>query len=138
MSARISERIDGPGNTVVDIALPWAAFRLGEVIRGHVNLTGADARAYADLTVHWQCTGRLTVQLQGPIIQLAKRIRLRFDVSVAVPFDVPLPTEAPAGCPPVNTSPAWFVVAVLKYRGSPSGGAERVRCPITVVTASDT
>jgi hypothetical protein len=133
MSARLSERIDGPGNTVVDIALPWTAFRLGEVIRGHLNLTPVHPRAYADLTVHWECAGKLSAQIQGPIIQLAKRIRLRFDVSVAVPFDVPLPTQAPDGCSRIDSSPAWFLVAMLAYRGSPRCGAERVRCPITVI-----
>jgi hypothetical protein len=132
MNARVSEGIDGPGEAVVDIALPWTVFRLGEAIRGHVYLTPVDRRAYADLAVYWECMGRLTLRTRGPIIQLARRIRLRIDVSVAVPFELPLPTDAPATCIGAESSPAWFVVARLDYTGLPSGTAEQFRCPITV------
>jgi hypothetical protein len=131
MSSRVSEGIDGPGETIMDIALPWALFRLGEAIRGHVNLTPVDPRAYADLAVYWECAGRLTLRTQGPIIQLARRIRLRIGVTVAVPFELPLPTDEPTTR--TGAASAWFVVARLDYTGSPSGSAERVRCPITVV-----
>ncbi|MGX9788868.1 hypothetical protein [Mycobacterium sp. MMS18-G62] len=123
------------GKTVVDIAMPWAVFRLGEVIRGHVNLTPVYPRAYADLIVHWE-REELTVRIDGPIIQLAKRIRLRIGVPVAVPFELPLPMDAPASGSGMDSLPAWFVVARLNYRGSSSVNAERVRCPITVVTAA--
>lgn len=134
MSARMSERIDGPGETVVDIALPWALFRLGEVIRGHVNLTAVERRASSDLTVRWECEGMLTVRIQGPIILLAKRLRLRLGVSVAVPFELPLPPSAPVTSTTVDASSAWFVVARLNYTSSPT--AERAQYPIAVLAGN--
>ena len=129
----MSEGTEGPRETIVDIALPWAVFRLGEAVRGHVNLTPVDPRAHADLAVYWECAGGLALLTQGPIILLARCIRLRIGVTVAVPFELPLPTDEPTTCTGGESSPAWFVVARLDYAGSPGGSAEQVRCPIAVV-----
>jgi hypothetical protein len=136
-------RVDGAAGTILDIALPWAVFRAGDTIRGHIRLTPTRDLSDGDLAICWHrerlshsmngspCS---TASLTGPIVKLGSRIPLRAGAPVAVPFELTLPLDAAPTASAVHSSLAYFVVARLRYAGTGSR-AERVRCPIVVVNA---
>ncbi len=139
----VVSRVDGAAETVVDVALPWAVFRAGDTIRGHIRLTPKRDLPDGDLSVCWRRdrlshpAGRppsTTVPLNGPIIKLGNRIPLHAGVAVAVPFELPLPADAAPTATAVHSSLVWLVAVRLRYAGAATR-AERVTCPIVVVNA---
>jgi hypothetical protein len=138
------EVVAGAAETVIDLALSSAVYRAGEAIRGEVTLTPTVELPDGDLAVSWQRereshpltrTPGPSDQLQGRIISLGKRITLRADVPVIVPFEIPLPPDAPPTAAAVHSSLDWFVQAQMTYAGFSEHMPERVRRPIVVVNA---
>jgi hypothetical protein len=138
------EVLTGAAKTKIDIILPSVVFVAGESIAGHAVLTPTIDLPDGDLAVSWQqrrVSHPLTRDpspggsLDGGIIQLDKRIPLRAGVPVTVPFEIPLPTDAPPTCAAVHSSMDWFVQARMLYAGFNTHMPERVVRPIVVVNA---
>jgi hypothetical protein len=136
--------LDGAADTLLDVALPWAVFGAGDVIRGHIMLTPACDLPDGDLAMCWQRDRfshppdrppSATASLRGPIIKLGNRIQLRSGSPVAVPFELPLPADAAPTARAVHSSLVYFIVVRLRYADAASRATERVRCPIVVVNA---
>jgi hypothetical protein len=139
------ELIAGAAETVIDIALSSPVYRAGETITGEVTLTPTMDLPDGDLAVSWQRdreshpltrTPSLGGQLDGRVVSLGKRIPLRANVPVVLPFEIPLPADAPPTAAAVHSSINWFVQARLMYAGFNSHQLERVRRPIVVVSAA--
>lgn len=140
------ERYDGPGETVIDIALPAPVYAAGQVAQGQVTLTPSADLPDGDLRVSWQqhreshpltrnpCA---TAPVDGPVVKLGKGIPLRAGVPVVVPFEVALPADAAPTASAVHSSMSWAIRAELFYAGFTGPMTERVRKPIVVVNASD-
>ena len=138
------EMVSGAAETVIDIALTSPVCRAGENIAGHVTLTPTMDLPDGDLAVSWQRdreshpltrTPGPGGQLDGNIVTLGKRIGLRAQVPVVLPFEIPLPDDAPPTAAAVHSSINWFVQARMTYAGFNSHQLERVRRPIVVVNA---
>jgi hypothetical protein len=138
------EVLTGAAETMIDIILPSVVFVAGESIRGHAVLTPTMDLPDGDLAVSWQqrrASHPLTRNpspggsLDGQIVQLDKRIPLRAGAPVTVPFEIPLPADAPPTCAAVHSSMDWFVQARLFYAGFTGHLPERVVRPIVVVNA---
>jgi hypothetical protein len=138
------EVLAGAAETMIDIILPSVVFVAGESIRGHAVLTPTIDLPDGDLAVSWQqrrSSHPLTRNpsaggaLDGRIVQLDKRIPLRAGAPVTVPFEIPLPADAPPTCAAVHSSMDWYVQARLFYAGFNSHMPERVVRPIVVVNA---
>lgn len=137
------ERYDGSADTAIDIQLPSSVFAAGELIRGQIILTPTRDLPDGDLRVSCQhhreshplsrrpCS---TAPVDGPIIQLGKRIPLRSGVPVAVPFELPVPADATPTTSAVHSSMSWSVAAQLFYAGFSGPMTERVRRGIAVVS----
>ena len=98
-----------------------------------------------DLAVSWQRerdshpltrTARLGGQLDGRVVSLGKRIPLRANVPLVLPFEIPLAADVPPTAAAVHSSMNWFVQARLMYAGFNAHQLERVRRPIVVVSAA--
>jgi hypothetical protein len=138
------ELVSGAAETVIDITLSKPVWRAGETITGQATLTPTMDLPDGDLAVSWQREREshpLTRapgpggQLDGRIVSLGKRIPLRAGIPVALPFEIPLPADAPPTAAAVHSSINWFVQARLMYAGFNAHQLERVRRPIVVVNA---
>jgi hypothetical protein len=138
------EVVSGAAETVIDITLSKPVWRAGETITGQATLTPTMDLPDGDLAVSWQRDREshpLTRapgpggQLDGRIVQLGKRIQLRAGRPVVLPFEIPLPADAPPTAAAVHSSINWFVQARLMYAGFTGHQLERVRRPIVVVNA---
>jgi hypothetical protein len=138
------EVVSGAAETVIDITLSKPVWRAGETITGEATLTPTMDLPDGDLAVSWQRDREshpLTRapgpggQLDGRIVQLGKRIQLRAGLPVVLPFEIPLPADAPPTAAAVHSSINWFVQARLMYAGFTGHQLERVRRPIVVVNA---
>jgi hypothetical protein len=138
------ERIGGDGETDIDIALPSLVFRAGETINGQVVLTPHADMSDGELSIYWEHR-RASHPLartpaiaggtkSGPTIKLGKGIALQIGAPVTVPFEVPLPHDAPPTAEAVHSSLAWFLEATLSY-SKWTQGIEQVRRQIVVVNA---
>jgi hypothetical protein len=138
------EVVSGAAETVIDITLSKPVYRAGETIAGQATLTPTMDLPDGDLAVSWQRDREshpLTRapgpggQLDGRIVALGKRIPLRAGVPVVLPFEIPLPADAPPTAAAVHSSINWFVQARMYYAGFNAHMLERVRRPIVVVNA---
>jgi hypothetical protein len=138
------ELISGAAETVIDITLSSPVYRAGETITGQVTLTPTMDLPDGDLAVSWQRDRESHPlarapgpggQLDGRIVTLGKRIPLRTGVPVVLPFEIPLPADAPPTAAAVHSSINWFVQARMMYAGFTGHMLERVRRPIVVVNA---
>jgi hypothetical protein len=138
------EVLAGAAETVIDIVLPTSVFVAGESIRGHAVLTPTTDLPDGDLAVSWQrrrASHPLTrnpspgQSLDGRIVPLGKGIELRAGVPVTLPFEIPLPPDAPPTSAAVHSSMDWYVQARMFYAGFNSHLLERVARPIVVVNA---
>jgi hypothetical protein len=138
------EVVTGAAETVVDITLSSPVYRAGETITGQVTLTPTMDLPDGDLAVSWQRDRESHPlarapgpdgQLDGRIVTLGKRIPLRAGVPVVLPFEIPLPADAPPTAAAVHSSINWFVQARMMYAGVTGHMLERVRRPIVVVNA---
>ena len=137
-----TEVVAGDSETVIEIDLVAAVFAAGETIRGQVRLAPTKDLPDADVGVCWQrCreshpltrTPSPSGAYAGPILGLGKRIPLRAGVPVTLPFELPLPADAPPTARAVHSSMNWFVQARLFYAGFSAHSTERVVKPIVVV-----
>jgi hypothetical protein len=142
--AEPTEVVSGATATVIDLAVSSPVYRAGEIIRGEATLTPTTDLPDGDLAVWWQREreshplGRTPgplAQLDGRIILLNNRIALRAGVPVTLPFEIPLPPDAPPTAAAVHSSLDWFVQARMEYAGPTEHMPERVRRPIIVVNA---
>ena len=134
--------VAGDAATALDIRLPTPVVAAGDVIRGHLIVTPSDDLPDGELAVCWQ-KHRESHPLQrtpapggvidGPIIAVDNRIPLRAGEVTELPFEIPLPVDAPPTATAVNSSMTWYVQAQLRYPGSSSHPTERVAKPIFVV-----
>jgi hypothetical protein len=134
--------VSGNAETVIDIVVPTPIAVAGEVIRGHLILTPDRDLPDGDLGVCWQ-KHRESHPLQrtpapggvidGPIISVDKRIQLRAGEVIRLPFEIPLPADAPPTATAVNSSMTWFIQARMFYAGFNSHMLEQVVKPIVVV-----
>ncbi len=138
------EVVSGAAETVIHLVLSSAVYRAGETILGQVTLTPTMDLPDGDLAVSWQRereshpltrTPGPGDQLDGRIVVLDKQIALRGDVPVTLPFEIPLPPDAPPTAAAVHSSLDWFVQAQMTYAGFTGHLPERVRRPIVVVNA---
>jgi hypothetical protein len=138
------EVVSGAAETVIDIALSSPVYRAGENITGQVTLTPTMDLPDGDLAVSFQRERESHplsrapspgTQLDGRIVTLGKRIPLRAGYPVVLPFEVPLPADAPPTAAAVHSSINWFVQARMMYAGFTGHMLERVRRPIVVVNA---
>jgi hypothetical protein len=139
------EVLTGAAATAIDIVLPTSVFVAGETIRGQAILTPTVDLPDGDLAVSWQ---RRRVShplnrdpspehsLDGRIMVLGDRIPLRGGVPITMPFEIPLPADAPPTSAAVHSSMDWYVQARMFYAGSDSHLPERVVRPIVVVNTS--
>jgi hypothetical protein len=139
------EVVAGAAETVIDIALASPVYRAGEIITGQATLTPTIDLPDGDLAVSLQRdreshpltrTPGPGTQWEGRIVTLGKRIPLRAGVPVVLPFEIPLPADAPPTATAVHSSLSWFVQARLMYAGFTGHMLERVRRPIVVVNAA--
>jgi hypothetical protein len=140
------ERVMGDAETVIDIDLPTAVFGAGETIRGQVTLTPMVDLPDGDLAVTWQRrreshpltrTPGPGGALDGRIITLGTGIPLRAGAPITLPFEIPIPPDAPPTASAVHSSMDWFVQARLFYAGFSTHMTERVVRPIVVVSGSE-
>jgi hypothetical protein len=138
------EVVAGAAETVIDIALASPVYRAGETITGQATLTPTIDLPDGDLAVSLQRdreshpltrTPGPGTQWDGRIVTLGKRIPLHAGVPVVLPFEIPLPADAPPTATAVHSSLSWFVQARLMYAGFTGHMLERVRRPIVVVNA---
>lgn len=138
------EVLSGAAETVIDIVLPTTIFVSGEPIRGQTVLTPTRDLPDGDLAMTWQrrrASHPLTRtpseggSLDGPIVPLGKKIPLRAGVPITVPFEIPLPADAPPTAAAVHSSMDWYVQARMFYAGETAHMTERVVKPIVVVNA---
>lgn len=138
------ERVSGDAETELEIVLPASVFRAGETVSGHVVLTPRVDLPDGDLAVHWQRhrdshpMGRQPAPggtLDGPIVQLGDGLSLRAGAALTLPFDLPLPDDAPPTADAVHSSLSWFVGARLSYTDAHGHVVERVRRPIIVANS---
>jgi hypothetical protein len=138
------EVVAGAAETVIDITLASPVYRAGDIITGQATLTPTIDLPDGDLAVSWQRdreshpltrTPGPGNQWDGRIVTLGKRIPLRAGVPVVLPFDIPLPADAPPTATAVHSSLSWFVQARMMYAGFTGHMLERVRRPIVVVNA---
>ncbi len=136
------EVLSGAAETVIDIVLPTRIFVAGAPIRGHTVLTPTIDLPDGDLAMSWQrrrASHPLTRNpseggsLDGPIVQLDKRIPLRAGVPITVAFEIPLPADAPPTAAAVHSSMDWYVQARMFYAGFTGHLTERAVKPIIVV-----
>jgi len=134
--------VAGNGETLIDVALATPVVVAGEVIRGHLILSPDQNLPDGELGVSWrrhreshplQRTPAPGGVIDGPIIMLDNRIRLRAGEVIRLPFEIPLPADAPPTATAVNSSMTWFVNARLSYAGFDAHLAEHVVKPIFVV-----
>jgi hypothetical protein len=139
------ERYDGSGETELNIVLPTSVFAAGEVIRGQVDVIPARDLPSGDLAVYYQrhreshpLTRRPspTSPVDGPIVQLHRRLPLRAGSPFSIPFELPLPADAVPTASAVHSSMSWAVAARLCYAGFSGPMTERVRRAITVVSGT--
>jgi hypothetical protein len=139
------ELVSGAAETVIDVALSSPVYRAGDTITGQVTLTPTMDLPDGDLAVSWQRereshpltrTPSPGGQLDGRVVSLGKRIPLRANVPVVLPFEIPLPADAPPTAAAVHSSMNWFVQARMMYAGFNAHQLERVRRPIVVVSAA--
>ena len=137
-------RTGGDGETAIEIVLPSLAFRAGETINGSITLTPSADMSDGELKIYWGHR-RISHPLErtpaiaggtksGPTIKLGKGIALRNNTPVTVPFEVPLPEDAPPTGEAVHSSLVWFLEATLSY-SKWTQGIEQVRRQIVVVNA---
>jgi hypothetical protein len=138
------EVVSGAVETAIDITLSKPVYLAGETITGQATLTPTMDLPDGDLAVSWQREREshpLTRapgpggQLDGRIVPLGKRIPLRAGVPVVLPFEIPLPADAPPTAAAVHSSINWFVQARMIYSGFNGHQLERVRRSIVVVNA---
>jgi hypothetical protein len=138
------EVVAGAAETVIDITLGSPVYRAGDVITGQATLTPTIDLPDGDLAVSWQRdreshpltrTPGPGNQWDGRIVTLGKQIPLRAGVPVVLPFEIPLPADAPPTATAVHSSLSWFVQARMMYAGFTGHVLERVRRPIVVVNA---
>lgn len=74
-------------------------------------------------------------ELDGPPLHLGKKISMQGGGEFGLPFELPLPADAPPTAKAVHSSVSWFVGARVFYSGFSGHQVERVRRPIVVVNA---
>jgi hypothetical protein len=136
--------VAGNAETGIDIKLATPVVVAGDVIRGQLIITPTRDLPDGDLAVCWQ-RHRESHPLQrppapggaidGPIIEMDKRLRLRAGDVIELPFEIPLPAAAPPTATAVNSSMTWYLQARMLYAGLDSHLAERVVKPIFVVNS---
>ncbi|HNM83633.1 MAG: hypothetical protein U0Q20_08810 [Mycobacterium sp.] len=139
-----TEVIMGDAETRMDIDLVSPVVMAGSAICGQVRLTPARDLPDGDVAVCWRKsreshpltrTPSRGGALDGPIIGLGKHLPLRAGSPLTLPFEVPLPVDAPPTANAVHSSMKWFVQARLFYSGLTAPMTERVLRPIVVVNA---
>jgi hypothetical protein len=139
-----TEHVDGSNDTDIDIALPSPIYRAGETINGQITLRPHHDLPDGDVAVRWQRVREshplvrspaAPTALEGTIVQLDKRIPLRANTPVVLPFALQLPEDAAPTATAVHSSLSWFVTARMYYAGFTSHLTERVRRPIVAVNA---
>ena len=139
-----TEHIDGSHETDIDIALPSPIYRAGDTINGEITLIPRKDLPNGDVAVCWQLlreshplrrSPAAEATTDGRIVQLDKRIPLRANASVVLPFTLQLPEDAAPTGTAVHSSLSWFVAVRMFYAGFNSHLTERARCPIVVVNA---
>jgi hypothetical protein len=138
------ERFWGDGVTAIDIVIPSPVYRAGEIISGQVVLRPQQDLPNGDVAVYWQWhrdhhpLEKYPAQsgdFDGRIVQLDKKIPLSTGAQIALPFELPLPSDAAPSGESVHSSLSWFVAARMFYSGFTGHQIERVRRPIVVVNA---
>ena len=138
------EVLTGAAETVIDIVLPTTVFVTGDPIRGQAVLTPTMDLPDGDLAMSWQrrrASHPLTRNpseggsLDGPIVQLDKKIPLRAGFPITLPFEIPLPADSPPTAAAVHSSLDWYVQARMFYAGFNAHMTERVVKPIVVVNS---
>lgn len=71
--------------------------------------------------------------MDGPTLELGKKIPMHGGTEFGLPFALPLPADAAPTASAVHSSLSWFVGARVFYSGFTSHQVERVRLPIVVV-----
>lgn len=136
------EVLAGAAEAVIDIVLPTSVFVAGEAIRGQAVLTPTMDLPDGDLAVCWQrrqASHPLTrnpspeYSLDGRIVPLGNQIPLRAGAPITVPFEIPLPADAPPTSAAVHSSVDWYIQARMVYAGVNSHLPEQVVRPIVVV-----
>jgi hypothetical protein len=137
-----TEHVDGSHDTDIDIALPSPIYRAGDTINGQVTLRPHQDLPNGDVAVYWQLlreshplvrSPAAATTMEGRIVQLDKKILLRADAPVVLPFALPLPEDAAPTGTAVHSSLSWFVAVRMYYAGFTSHLTERARRPIVVV-----
>jgi hypothetical protein len=136
------QRINGDGDTEVDIVLPSILFHAGETINGSITLTPRKDMSDGELSIYWahrsishplERTPAISGGTKsGPTVKLGKGIALQNGAPVTVAFAVPLPEDAPPTAEAVHSSLKWFLEATLSY-SKWTQGIEKVRRQIVVV-----
>lgn len=139
------ERYMGDGATELDIVLAAPVWPAGASITGQLVVRPHQDLPPADIAVYWQ-RHREHHPLQrypaksgawdGPPLRLGERIPLRRGAEFALPFALPVPSDAAPTGTAVHSSLSWFVGARIFYSGFTSHQVERVRKPITVVNTN--
>ena len=138
------ERYMGDDEAQLDIVIPSTVWRAGEPINGHVVCRPRQDLPNADIAVYWQrhrehhplerypAAGGA---LDGPTLELGKKIPMHGGTEFGLPFALPLPADAAPTASAVHSSLSWFIGARVFYSGFSRHQVERVRRPIVVVNA---
>ena len=134
--------IMGDRETELEIDLASEVVAAGDLIRGQVRLTPKRDLPDGDVAVCWsKCreshpltrTPTRGGEVDGPMVGLGKRVPLRADTPLALPFEIAVPADAPPTAAAVHSSMKWFVQARLFYAGFVAPTPERVLRPLIVV-----
>jgi hypothetical protein len=140
-----TEHVDGSSDTDIDITLPSPIYRAGDTINGQITLRPHQNLPNGDAAVYWQLLREShplkrspapATTIEGRIVQLDKKIALRANTPVVLPFALQLPSDAAPTGTAVHSSLSWFVAVRMYYAGFTSHLTERVRCPIVVVNGA--
>ena len=139
------ERVMG-SSTDIDIRLDRTAWCAGATITGTVVITApaGDPMPEADVAVALQLD-RLSHPLQRTPgqgqtydhdrVQLDKRVALVPGAATELPFEIPVPADAPPTAEAVHGSLAWYVGVRILYKGFTAHMPERVRRGVVLYNA---
>lgn len=138
------KRINGDGETELEILLPTPVFRAGQTITGTIRLTPQIDMSDGELSLFWVCR-RVSHPLErspaasggsasGDRQKLGKGIPLRRGSPVEIPFALAIPSDAPPTATAVHSSVGWYLEATLTY-SKWTQGIEKVQKPFVVVNA---
>jgi hypothetical protein len=137
-----TEHVDGSNDVGVDIALSSPIYRPGDSIKGQITLRPHLDLPNGNAAVYWQLVREshplarspaAATAMDGRILQLDKKIPLRANTPVVLPFALQLPGDAAPTGTAVHSSLSWFVAVRMFYAGFTSHLTERARRPIVVV-----